>query len=77
MKNIIKFRLFLWLILAVVTACLIYQGIVPSGKISYVYDFTPHQKNALDEVGGINRSIVVGGLMPPTSDIFGAGFTIT
>ncbi|MFH1427185.1 MAG: hypothetical protein ABIG60_01495 [Patescibacteria group bacterium] len=39
MSKIIKFRIFLWLILAVVTFSLLYFGIVPGGKISYSYDF--------------------------------------
>lgn len=38
-KNIVKFRLFLWLTLAIIVAWLLYSAIVPSGKISYVYDF--------------------------------------
>jgi len=36
----VKFRIFLWLILAGVVGWLLFMGIVPSGKISYVYDFT-------------------------------------
>ncbi|NCP17476.1 sulfatase-like hydrolase/transferase [Candidatus Kuenenbacteria bacterium] len=36
--------------------------------------FAQHQKNALDEVGSTNRSVAVGGLIPPASDTFGAGF---
>ena len=40
MKNlIIKFRIFLWLILASVVGWLLYMGVVPSGQISYVYNF--------------------------------------
>lgn len=37
---IIKFRIFLWLILTGVVGWLLYMGIVPGGKISYVYNFT-------------------------------------
>ena len=35
----VKFRLFLWLILACVLVFLLWQGIVPSGKINYSRDF--------------------------------------
>ncbi len=38
-KNIIKIRIVLWFILAVITAWFGYLKIVPSGNISYVYDF--------------------------------------
>ncbi len=40
MKNIIKIRIFLWLVLVGIVGWLLYMGIVPKGKISYVYDFT-------------------------------------
>ena len=36
---IVKLRIFLWLILAGFTVWLLYMAIVPSGKITYVYDF--------------------------------------
>ncbi len=38
-KNILKIRIILWLILAVVTGWLVFLKIVPSGKISYVFNF--------------------------------------
>jgi len=38
--NISQFRLFLWLVLIIVTGWLLYMGVVPGGRISYVYDFT-------------------------------------
>lgn len=37
---IIKFRIFLWVILAGVVGWLLYMGVVPSGEISYNYNFT-------------------------------------
>jgi len=40
MKNIIKFRICLWLSLAAVVGWLLYMGIVPSGQITYIKDFT-------------------------------------
>jgi hypothetical protein len=41
MKNFtVKIRIFLWLILAGVTGWLLYMAVAPSGKISYVADFT-------------------------------------
>ncbi|MCK4554646.1 hypothetical protein KAU19_06855 [Candidatus Parcubacteria bacterium] len=40
MKNIIKLRIFLWLVLVGVVGWLLYMAVVPSGKISYTYDFT-------------------------------------
>ena len=40
MNNIIKIRIILWLGLAMVVGWLLFMAIVPSGKISYVYDFT-------------------------------------
>lgn len=41
MKNfIIFFRIFLWLILAIIVGCLLYLGIVPNGKISYATNFS-------------------------------------
>lgn len=39
-KNIIIMRVILWLILAVILTFFIYFKIVPTGKISYVYDFS-------------------------------------
>ena len=39
MKIIIKFRIFLWLVLVGVVCWLLYMKIAPSGQISYVYDF--------------------------------------
>ena len=39
-KNILKIRIILWLILAAAVGWLAYLKIVPSGKISYVYDFS-------------------------------------
>lgn len=39
MKNIIKIRIALWLILLFIIGWLLYMAIVPFGKISYVYDF--------------------------------------
>jgi len=38
-KNVLKIRIILWLILAIIIICLGYLKIVPSGKISYAYDF--------------------------------------
>ncbi len=40
MNNIIKIRIILWLGLAAVVGWLLYMGIVPSGQIAYVKDFT-------------------------------------
>ena len=41
MKNrIVKLRIFLWLILAGIVGWLLYMAVSPSGKISYVYDFS-------------------------------------
>lgn len=39
-KWVIKLRIFLWSTLILVVAWLLYMGVVPFGKISYVYDFT-------------------------------------
>ena len=39
-RKIVKFRIFLWLILACFTGWLLYMGIVPSGKITYIYGFS-------------------------------------
>lgn len=39
-KNILKLRIFLWLLLLWSVAGFLYLGIVPSGKISYKTDFT-------------------------------------
>ncbi|MFH1522468.1 MAG: hypothetical protein ABIE43_01455 [Patescibacteria group bacterium] len=35
-----KLRIFLWAGLAIIVSWLLYMGVVPSGKISYVYDFS-------------------------------------
>lgn len=40
MKMIIKFRIFLWLVLLAVVGWLLYAAVVPSGRITYVYNFT-------------------------------------
>lgn len=39
-KDILILRFFLWLILAIIVGWLIYLGVVPGGRISYVYDFS-------------------------------------
>jgi len=39
-KNVLIIRIFLWLILAVIVGWFGYMKIVPSGKISYIYDFS-------------------------------------
>ena len=39
-KNVLKIRVFLWLILAFVLGWFGYIKIVPTGTISYTYDFT-------------------------------------
>lgn len=39
-KNILKIRIILWLILAAVTGWFAYMKIIPTGKISYDYDFS-------------------------------------
>jgi len=39
-RNVLTLRIVLWLILAGVVGWLLYMGVVPGGKISYVYDFT-------------------------------------
>lgn len=36
----LKFRFFLWLILAALTGWLLYLAVVPMGRISYIYDFS-------------------------------------
>jgi hypothetical protein len=36
----VKLRIMLWIILAGIVGWLLYMGVVPSGKISYFYDFT-------------------------------------
>lgn len=36
----IKLRIFLWIILVGIVGWILYMGIVPIGKISYIYDFT-------------------------------------
>lgn len=35
----VKFRVFLWLVLAFIVGWLLYMAIVPGGKITYIYDF--------------------------------------
>ncbi|MFH1889988.1 MAG: hypothetical protein ABIJ91_00235 [Candidatus Kuenenbacteria bacterium] len=66
----------------------IIQNVSISRRLASLTKFTPHQKNAfdhhtkvfgvvVDEVGGTNELVAVGGLMSPTSDTFGAGFTLS
>jgi hypothetical protein len=40
MKNIIKIRIVLWAVLGAVVVWLLYMGVVPSGQIAYVKDFS-------------------------------------
>lgn len=40
MKSILKLRLFLWAALSAIVAWFFCMGIVPSGRISYIYDFS-------------------------------------
>jgi len=44
MKNKIKLRIILWLILAMAVGFLLYMAVVPGGQISYVYDFKKPSK---------------------------------
>ena len=39
MKNVVKFRIILWLSLVIIIGWLLYVAVVPSGRISYTYDF--------------------------------------
>jgi len=39
-KNVLKIRIVLWLILAIIIGWFWYMKIIPSGKISYIYDFS-------------------------------------
>ena len=57
-RRIIKLRIFLGLVLAVVVAWLLYMVVVPGGKITYTYDFK--EKNY--RLSGANKFI--GKLMP-------------
>jgi len=39
-RNILKIRVILWLILVIIIAWFVYMKIVPTGNISYIYDFS-------------------------------------
>ncbi|MDD5032200.1 MAG: hypothetical protein PHR36_04125 [Patescibacteria group bacterium] len=52
-SGIVKFRIFLWAVLALAVVFFLYLAIVPGGKITYVYDF----KNADYQLAGANKFI--------------------
>ncbi len=65
-NNILKLRIFLWTIVSFMIALFLYWGVIPSGQISYVYDFekkgrfiknlTP--KERLEDVVGGSQKII-------------------
>jgi len=45
LKNILKIRLLLWLVLISVTSYILYLSVVPHGEITYTYDFSKPDKH--------------------------------
>ncbi|MFH0951017.1 MAG: hypothetical protein V1765_00900 [bacterium] len=57
MLTITKIRLFLWLILLITAGWLVWQALVPSGQISYVYDFQ-HPNIFISELKPVERTLL-------------------